>query len=134
MAASATHGELRSLRRHWSRSTVSMLVPRIPSSSATTSPFDSRELPVTVIRLIVSASAGLTNAELESVEPYDLKQMRRYTPALVSGWIAEEFARKPDECQKSSHGEAVEQIGGKLASAPNRGCTRRNRYDFLLGN
>ena len=69
-----------------------------------------------VTDVIVSASAGLTNAELESVEPYDLKQMRRYTPALVSGWIAEEFARKPDECQKSSHGEAVEQIGGKLRS------------------
>ena len=67
-----------------------------------------------VTDVIVSASAGLSNAELESVEPYDLKQMRRYSPALISGWIAEEFARKPDECQKSSHGEAVEQIGGKL--------------------
>ena len=34
-----------------------------------------------------------TNAELERVEPFDLRQMRRYSPALVSGWIAEEFAR-----------------------------------------
>jgi hypothetical protein len=67
-----------------------------------------------VTDVVVSASAGLTNAELEAVEPFDLKQMRRYSPALVSGWIAEEFARPPSECEKSSRGEAVDQIGGKL--------------------
>src|SRR3954471_9988195 len=69
-----------------------------------------------VTDVIVSASAGLSNAELERVEPYDLKQMRRYSPALVSGWIAEEFARPATECEKSSRGEAMDQIGGKLRS------------------
>jgi hypothetical protein len=67
-----------------------------------------------VTDVIVSASAGLSNAELERIEPYDLKQMRRFSPALVSGWIAEEFARPAGECEKSSRGEAVDLIGGKL--------------------
>jgi hypothetical protein len=67
-----------------------------------------------VTDVIVSASAGLSNAELERVEPFDLKQMRRYTPALVSGWIAEEWARSAAECERASQREAVDQIGGKL--------------------
>jgi hypothetical protein len=67
-----------------------------------------------VTDVIVSASAGLSNAELESIEPFDLKQMRRYSPSLVSGWIAEEFARAAGECEKTSRSEALDQIGGKL--------------------
>lgn len=67
-----------------------------------------------VTDVVVSASAGLSNAELERVEPFDLKQMRRFDPALVTGWIAEEFSRGATDCEKASHGEAVDQIGGKL--------------------
>ncbi|HSD89045.1 MAG TPA: hypothetical protein VLB44_16065 [Kofleriaceae bacterium] len=67
-----------------------------------------------VTDVVVSASAGLSNAELERVEPFDLKQMRRFSPALVSGWIAEEFARPAAECEKSSRREAMDQIGGRL--------------------
>ncbi len=67
-----------------------------------------------VTDVIVSASAGLTNAELERVEPFDLKQMRRYSPALISGWIAEEFARPATECEQASRREAVDQIGARL--------------------
>jgi hypothetical protein len=64
--------------------------------------------------VVVSASKGLANAELQRVEPYDLKQMRRFTPALVSGWIAEEFSRSADECMTASRGEAIDQVGGHL--------------------
>ena len=67
-----------------------------------------------VTDVIVSASAGLTNAELEEVEPFDLKRMRRYSPALVTGWIAEEFSRPASECEQTSRHEAVDQVGGKL--------------------
>jgi hypothetical protein len=45
-----------------------------------------------VTDVIVSASAGLANAELARVEPYDLRQLRRFSPALVAGWIVEEYA------------------------------------------
>lgn len=67
-----------------------------------------------VTDVIVSASAGLSNAELERIEPFDLKQMRRFAPALVSGWIAEEFAKGAGDCEKLSRSEAMDQIGGKL--------------------
>ncbi|MEO6776859.1 MAG: hypothetical protein ABI467_28235 [Kofleriaceae bacterium] len=64
--------------------------------------------------VIVTASRGLGNAELQQVEPFDLKQMRRFSPALVSGWITEEFSRTDDACLKLSRGEAVDQIGARL--------------------
>ena len=67
-----------------------------------------------VTDVIVSASKGLANAELERVEPFDLKQMRRFDHALVSGWIAEEYSCTADECEKASRHEAVDQVGGKL--------------------
>ena len=64
--------------------------------------------------VVVSASTGLANAELERVEPYDLKQLRRFSPALISGWITEEFSRPGDDCQRASRGEAADQVGVKL--------------------
>ena len=64
--------------------------------------------------VIVSASSGLHNAELGQVEPFDLKQLRRFSPALVAGWIHEEFSRAPAECQRLSRSEAVDEIGARL--------------------
>ena len=64
--------------------------------------------------VIVTASAGLGNNELQRIEPFDLKQMRRFAPPLISGWITEEFSRKTDECILLSRREALDQIGGKL--------------------
>ena len=64
--------------------------------------------------VIVSASAGLANDELQRVEPFDLRQLRRFAPALVTGWIHEEFSRGPDECARLSRDEAVAEIGGRL--------------------
>ena len=44
---------------------------------------------------------GLSNAELERVEPFDLKQMRRFDrPRSCRGWIAEEFARTADRVRE----------------------------------
>jgi len=64
--------------------------------------------------VIVSASGGLSNAELQAAEPFDLKQLRRFSPALVSGWIHEEFSRGAGECQRLSRGEAVDEVGSRL--------------------
>jgi hypothetical protein len=64
--------------------------------------------------VIVSASSGLPNAELGRVEPFDLKQLRRFSPALVAGWIHEEFSRDPAECERMSRSEAVDEIGARL--------------------
>jgi len=65
---------------------------------------------------VVTASKGLHNAELEAVEPFDLRALRRYTPKLLSGWIAEDPSRGRTECLKMAHDEAVGQIGTRLAA------------------
>ncbi len=67
-----------------------------------------------VTDVIVSASAGVANAELQRVEPYDLKQLRRFAPPLISGWIAEGFSRDVTSCTKASRDEAVDAIGQQL--------------------
>ena len=64
--------------------------------------------------VVVSGSAGLANRELEAVEPFDLRQLRRHAPELVSGWIAEDFARDHAECIASSRTEALDDIGARL--------------------
>ena len=67
-----------------------------------------------VADIMVSASAGLPNAELSRVEPFDLRKMRRYAPALVSGWLTEEFSRAAGDCKARSRSEAVEAVGLRL--------------------
>jgi DNA-directed RNA polymerase subunit RPC12/RpoP len=64
--------------------------------------------------VVVSASAGLDHAELAAIEPFDLKQLRRYTPALISGWIAEESSRDADACMQASRHEAGDLLGDEL--------------------
>jgi hypothetical protein len=67
-----------------------------------------------VTDVVVSASAGLANAELSAIEPYDLRELRRYAPALISGWPTEEFSRSADDCRRVSRGDAVDEVGSKL--------------------
>jgi len=64
--------------------------------------------------VIVSASAALDQRTLGALEPFDLRQLRRFTPALVSGWIHEEFSRAADDCTRTSRREAVDAVGDKL--------------------
>jgi hypothetical protein len=64
--------------------------------------------------VVVTASAGLGNAELQALEPFDLKQMRRFAPPLIFGWITEEYSRTHDDCLKLSRGEAGDQVGERL--------------------
>src|SRR5215468_8725316 len=67
-----------------------------------------------VTDVLVSASAGLTDAELAAIEPYDYLHLRRYSPALISGWIAEEFSRDPDDRRRASREAAVDDVGLRL--------------------
>jgi hypothetical protein len=67
-----------------------------------------------VTDVVVSASVGLGHAELGAIEPYDFLQLRRYTPAVITGWIAEEFSRDPDDCRRVSRGEAIDEVGLQL--------------------
>jgi hypothetical protein len=64
--------------------------------------------------VVVSASAGLDHATFARIEPFELRQLRRYSPALVSGFIQEEFSREADECMRISRGAAIDDVGAEL--------------------
>lgn len=65
--------------------------------------------------IIVSASSGIPNAELEAVEPFDLRGLRRYSPGLVAGWGVEAATRKTDDCIALARGEFVREVGSRLS-------------------
>ena len=67
-----------------------------------------------VTDVVVSASAGLDHATFQRLEPFDLRQLRRYAPALVSGFIQEEFSRDAAECLRVSRVAAADAIGDEL--------------------
>jgi len=69
-----------------------------------------------VMDVLVTASRGLHNDELEQVEPFDLARLRRYEPALIAGWIAEEPTLARDACWELARREAVGKIEQMLAA------------------
>jgi hypothetical protein len=68
-----------------------------------------------VLDVVVTASNGITNEQLASVEPFDLRSLRRYTPAVLSGWIAEEPSLGQEACLQMARAESIELIGAQLS-------------------
>ena len=64
--------------------------------------------------LVVTASAGLDNDELETVEPFDLGALRRYDPAVVSGWAAEEATLDRAAGDSAARSEGLQAVKAKL--------------------
>jgi len=64
--------------------------------------------------LLVTASQGLPNDELEAVEPFDLRALRRHTPKVISGWLAEDPSIDEPRCRALAHQEAQASIGRRL--------------------
>jgi hypothetical protein len=67
-----------------------------------------------VTDVVVSASVGLSNAELARIEPFDMRRVHRFQPALIAGWITEEFSRSADDCRRVSRSDAVDEVGARL--------------------
>jgi hypothetical protein len=59
-----------------------------------------------VADILVTASRGIPNDEVEGIEPFDLGALQHYTPAVVSGWMAEEPSLTRDECRELARAEA----------------------------
>jgi len=66
--------------------------------------------------VLVTASRGVHNHELEAIEPFDLRALHRYTPRLLSGWIAEEASRAADECQRLAVEESMAVVQRRIAA------------------
>ena len=67
-----------------------------------------------VLDVVVSASQGISNDALEAIEPFDFRQLRRYAPSIIAGWLAEEPSRSKDECFRLAHGETEAKVGRML--------------------
>lgn len=64
---------------------------------------------------VVSASRGLPNVELEAVEPFDWRAIKRYGARLVSGWATEEASLSPHEVAETARREASQAVGTQLS-------------------
>ncbi|MFN0247721.1 MAG: hypothetical protein ACKV2T_12615 [Kofleriaceae bacterium] len=67
-----------------------------------------------VTDVIVSASCGLPDATLTALGPFDLRVLRRFTPALTVGWIHEEFTTSRARCEVTARTAARDQVGNEL--------------------
>jgi hypothetical protein len=65
--------------------------------------------------VIVTASKGIPNDELERIEPFDLKGLRRMDPSVLPGWIAEEASLEANACMEMARKEAVAAVGSSLS-------------------
>lgn len=69
-----------------------------------------------VLDVVVTASKGVANDALEAIEPFDLRALRRFTPSIITGWLAEEPSRTQDECFRFAHDETVAKVGQMLGN------------------
>lgn len=84
--------------------------------------------------VVVTASRGLANKELERVEPFDLRALRRYTPAVLAGWAAEEPSLTRDECLRLAESEAERKLGDDLADFMPGDSHRDLEFDARLSD
>ena len=67
------------------------------------------------VERVVSASSGIPNAELEAIEPFDLRALHRYRPETLAGWAAEDASLAFATCLASAQKEASAEVGSKLS-------------------
>ena len=82
--------------------------------------------------VLVTASRGLVNEELENLEPFDLRVLARYEPALVAGWVAEEPSLSRDECLRQAREEALARVERRLEAFMPGDSHRDLRHDTRL--
>ncbi len=63
-----------------------------------------------IIDVVVTASKGIDNDALESIEPFDLRALRRYRPEFLSGWTAEEATLSRAQCLAQAREESQAEV------------------------
>ena len=64
--------------------------------------------------VVVTASRAIANQELAAIEPFDLRALKRYSGAMIAGWLAEEPSLSPDQCLGLARDEAHGEIAQRL--------------------
>jgi hypothetical protein len=82
--------------------------------------------------VLVTASRGLPNEELEKLEPFDLRMLARYEPALVAGWVTEEPSLGREECLRLAREEALARVERRLEAFMPGDSHRDVRHDTRL--
>ena len=85
-----------------------------------------------VADIVVTASRGIPNDELEGIERFDLGSLARYTPALVSGWISEEPSLGREECRRMARQEATAHVERLVRGFLPGDSVRSLRHDIEL--
>jgi hypothetical protein len=85
-----------------------------------------------ILDVLVTASRGLPNTELEALEPFDLRTLARYEPALVAGWVAEVPSLSREECLRLAREEARARVGQRLSAFMPGDSHRQLRHDTRL--
>ncbi|MCC9657021.1 hypothetical protein [Rhodopirellula halodulae] len=67
-----------------------------------------------VVDVIVTASKGTDNDSLEAIEPFDLRSLRRFSPSIVTGWMAELPSKDQSTCFQLAHTETITKVGNQL--------------------
>jgi hypothetical protein len=87
-----------------------------------------------VVDVIVTASRGVSNAALEAIEPFDLRELRRFNPSLITGWLAELPSLSQDECFQMARGETIGKVGVILKSFMPGDSHQNLHYDTQLSH
>jgi hypothetical protein len=82
--------------------------------------------------VVVTASRGISNDELERVEPFDLRALRRYDAAMIAGWPSEEASIDPETCRQMAQGEARDKIAHRLGAFMPGDKHRNLRHDVAI--
>lgn len=64
--------------------------------------------------VLVTASRGIANEELAGIRPYDWRALKRFSPAMVAGWLAENASIDPGECFRMAREEAEARAASAL--------------------
>lgn len=67
-----------------------------------------------VTDVVVTGSRTVTASELTRVGPFDFRQLRRFSPAVIAGWIAEEYAVAADDGMRRSRQTALDEVGERV--------------------
>jgi len=66
--------------------------------------------------ILVTASRGVPNHEVERIEPFYTDNLLRYSPKVISGWTSEEPSMTREECLALAREESGDRVRGLLES------------------
>lgn len=91
--------------------------------------------------VVVTASRGIPNDEVEAIEPFELGGLRRFSSSLVSGWASEEPSLTRAECLQIARRESTTKIrglvrrfmpGDRCRTVESRTALREEAVDLVL--